>query len=84
MDGIPGWFILLFGLGIAYGLAREVLERRCPRCDTWFSRRTLEEEKFDRRGLIFKNPTKVRYLFQCDECGHHWEDIKDIDNDPGW
>lgn len=84
MDGVPGWFILLIAIVLVYGLAREVLERRCPRCNTWFSRRTLEKEPFDKRGLILKRPTKVRYLYQCDSCFHRWEDIKDIDNDVSW
>lgn len=84
MDGIPDWLIFLIAVGIVYSLAKEIVERRCPRCNSWFSRKTLNEEKFDNRGLIFKNPSKVRYFYQCNECAHKWEDVIKIDNDPDW
>ena len=84
MDGIPDWFIVLFVVSAVYGISKEILERRCPRCGTWFSRETVNEEKFDVQGLIFKNPTKVRYLYKCVGCQHRWEAVKKIDNDPGW
>jgi len=83
VDGVPSWIVLLIALGLVIGLAGEVLERRCPRCGTWFSRRTLKKEKFDKRGLIFKNPTKVRYRYQCGNCAHQWEAIKNIEP-PNW
>lgn len=77
MNDMPAWLLfLIFAIVVAFAVFAWAIEERCPNCGAWFRRRTLNKSKFDRRGM-FKTPARVRYRYQCDECQHRWEVVKD-------